>query len=95
MGTETVAVRVLVSGRVTGVGFRYATVDEAERYPGLRGYVRNADFRTVECVLQGSPEDTSAMVDWLRHGPATARVLSCTVTPIAVDAALPPFRVRH
>jgi len=90
---EEIACRVLAHGRVTGVGFRYSTLREAGRYRGLRGYVRNADSRTVECVVQGGREDVKAMVAWLEHGPPGARVTDCKVLKIPVDPTLLPFRI--
>ena len=89
------AKRVRVHGMVTGVGFRYATLREAARYPGLKGYVRNMDARTVECVLQGPPEEVEAMVRWLQHGPPSARVLSREVADLPVRPERPPFRMTR
>lgn len=84
---------VRVSGLVTGVGFRYATLRRAEHCPALRGYVRNADSRTVECLLQGEAAEVQAMVDWLRQGPPYARVLDCQVAEMPLDPNLAPFRI--
>ena len=92
---EEAAYRVLVSGVVTGVGFRYSTLRQAAHYPGLRGYVRNASSRTVECVLQGPENHVRAMIDWLRHGPALARVIECKVSEIPTDPNRRPFRVTY
>lgn len=79
---SSIARRVVVSGRVTGVGFRYATLCEARRYRGLAGYVRNLDHGTVECVLQGEAADVEAVVAWLRCGPPGAHVLTHAVTAV-------------
>jgi len=85
---------VRVSGLVTGVGFRYAALRRAGDCRGLlRGYVRNHDTQTVECLLQGDVAEAEAMVSWLRSGPPSARVLDCEVAEMPVDAALPPFRI--
>jgi len=75
-----VAYRVRVCGEVTGVGFRYSALHEAYQYPGMRGYVRNADAQTVECLLQGETADVRALIAWLRHGPPSAWVSECCVT---------------
>ena len=47
-----VAVRVLVAGRVQGVGFRYYTVRVAAKL-GLAGYVRNLRDGRVEAYAEG------------------------------------------
>lgn len=70
--------RVLVSGRVQGVGFRWAAA-EAARGLGLRGAVRNLRDGRVEAVLDGDAEAVEAMIDWLGHGPPTATVDSAEV----------------
>lgn len=92
---ELKAYRVLVRGIVTGVGFRYSARREAARLGELQGYVRNADMRTVECVVQGPETEVNAMLAWLRHGPPAAEVTSCDVQPIAVAPDLPPFGIAH
>ena len=46
--------RVLYSGDVQGVGFRY-TARELARAAGLAGYVRNLTDGRVELVVEGPP----------------------------------------
>ncbi|MCF7855209.1 MAG: acylphosphatase [Candidatus Pacebacteria bacterium] len=85
--------KVLIQGTVTGVGFRYSTVREARRYGDLRGYVRNKDSRTVECVVQGDEEELTSFVEWLKQGPPGARVQSCEVSELTTSKRLEPFRI--
>jgi acylphosphatase len=70
--------RVVVRGRVQGVGFRWSATDEAERL-GLAGWVENRDDGTVEAVVEGEESAVEAMLAWLRHGPRTARVTGVDV----------------
>lgn len=65
--------RVLVRGRVQGVGFRQAAVSRA-RSLGLSGWVLNRGDGTVEAVFEGATDRVQSMVDWCRRGPAGARV---------------------
>ncbi len=53
--------RVIYSGRVQGVGFRYTTVSLARRYP-LTGYVRNLPDGTVELEVQGEPQAVESLL---------------------------------
>ena len=69
----TVRRRVLVTGRVQGVGFRYA-VSERARTRGLAGWVRNLPSGQVEAVFEGEPSAVEAMVDFCRRGPLGASV---------------------
>ncbi|PVZ94920.1 acylphosphatase [Amnibacterium flavum] len=74
-----VARKVLVSGRVQGVGFRVATVEAARRI-GVAGTVRNLFDGRVEAIIEGAPQVVEQMLDWLRSGPPTARVEQVQVT---------------
>jgi acylphosphatase len=60
--------RALVSGRVQGVGFRWAAALEAERL-GVHGTIVNLADGRVEAVLDGSGPEVDALLQWLRRGP--------------------------
>ena len=53
---ECVRRRVLFSGRVQGVGFRYTTEAVASRFQ-VTGWVRNVRDGRVELVAEGLPDD--------------------------------------
>jgi acylphosphatase len=72
--------RIVVSGRVQGVGFRYALADEA-RARGVEGWVRNRRDGSVEGVLAGPQASVDAVIEWARHGPPAARVTAVDVEP--------------
>ena len=67
------ALRLVITGRVQGVGFRAWTRREARRR-GLRGWVRNRSDGSVEALLQGEAAAVARVVDWARRGPPSARV---------------------
>jgi acylphosphatase len=73
-----------VRGRVQGVGFREACVEQAEAL-GITGWVRNRKDGSVEALLQGHPPQLARMRDWLRHGPPLAAVRELSVTPAPDD----------
>lgn len=64
--------RLLVSGRVQGVGFRAATLRFASQL-GLHGTVRNL-AGGVEIIAEGRESDLARLENWARHGPPGARV---------------------
>jgi acylphosphatase len=68
-----VRVRVVVSGRVQGVGFRQQASARA-RTLGLGGWIVNRPDGTVEAVFEGAPDLVASMVAWCRRGPSGARV---------------------
>ncbi|HET9210495.1 MAG TPA: acylphosphatase [Thermoanaerobaculia bacterium] len=76
--SELRACRIWVSGRVQGVGFRWATRAAARHLGGLVGRVRNLPDGRVEVEVAGEPERIEALRAWLRRGPAGARVTGLT-----------------
>ena len=74
------SLRVVVRGRVQGVGYRDFVYMRA-RFLGLRGYVRNLpDMRSVEVVAEGDRDTLEQLLDYLREGPRGARVDALDVT---------------
>ena len=71
-------VRIMITGRVQGVGFR-AFVEEEARRRGLRGWVRNRSDGAVEAVLGGPTGAVSAAIEACRRGPSSAEVRALDV----------------
>jgi acylphosphatase len=65
--------RVIVQGRVHGVGFRISVARAAETR-GVAGWVRNRGDGAVEAVLEGEPEPVDSVVRFCREGPRGAVV---------------------
>jgi len=65
--------RVVVRGRVHGVGFR-AFVEEEATARALAGFVRNRRDGSVEAVFAGPADIVEAMVAACRRGPPAAWV---------------------
>ena len=68
-----VMVRVLIRGRVQGVGYRAWTACEA-RGRGIAGWVRNRRDGAVEALFAGLEEEVKAMIEACREGPPGARI---------------------
>lgn len=90
--TARIARLAHVSGRVQGVGFRYATRDAADRL-GVTGYARNLVDGRVEVLVDGAPDSVREMLDWLRTGPPTASVIDVEVSD-AESGRFPDFAIR-
>jgi acylphosphatase len=88
----TVATRLIITGRVQGVGFRAWTQREARRR-ALRGWVRNRRDGSVEALIIGAPDAVDALVEICRRGPTLARVDQVTPSP-AEDDGSPDFSER-
>ncbi len=88
-----IARRIIVGGRVQGVGFRHATVGAAQSC-GVAGWVRNRADGTVEVFVQGDADAVARAVDWCRRGPPAARVTAVEVIEAPVDAGCTAFEAR-
>ena len=67
------AVRLTITGRVQGVGYRDWAIRTA-RTLDLRGWVRNRRDGSVEALVAGDEAAVSAMIEACRRGPVSARV---------------------
>jgi acylphosphatase len=72
MSAET-SVRVVIRGRVQGVGFR-AWTEYTALGRGLTGWVRNRRDGSVEALFVGPGEVVVAMIELCGRGPPGARV---------------------
>ncbi len=66
-------VRIIVDGRVQGVGFRYFVADGAKLY-NLHGFVRNLADGKVEIDAEGEGENVHQFLDSCRKGPKYSRI---------------------
>ena len=72
--TQQTALHAIVVGRVQGVYFR-AFVENHATELGLIGYVRNLPSgREVEVMAEGDRDQLEKLLDYLKEGPARARV---------------------
>lgn len=67
------AIRCVIAGRVQGVYYRAATVEQATRLQ-LDGWVKNLPDGGVEVVAAGAPASIAELASWLWQGPPAARV---------------------
>jgi acylphosphatase len=74
--------RVVVHGRVQGVGFRWFVVRNAEAL-GVWGTIRNRPDGAVEAILTSVDKaDMEALIQQIRHGPPASRVERVEVAAI-------------
>ena len=69
----TKTLRLLIRGRVQGVGYRESMRMAAQKL-GCTGWVLNRRDGSVEAVVQGPTTEVDALIAWAHHGPPAARV---------------------
>jgi acylphosphatase len=79
--TAKVARRLVIHGRVQGVGFRYSMYAQALRL-GITGWVRNRVNGTVEATVAGAPDAVEQIVAWSKHGPRGALVTDMQIESV-------------
>jgi len=73
-----IARRVLLAGRVQGVGFRFFA-ERAAREAGVNGWVRNLPDGGVETVAEGEEQAVARYLERVQQGPPGARVTGSRV----------------
>ncbi|MBE3089371.1 MAG: acylphosphatase [Actinobacteria bacterium] len=73
--------KVVLFGRVQGVGFRYFVESIVSKYD-ISGYVRNTFDGKVEIVCQGEEEDLKQFIDEIKKGPAFSAVTDIKIEEI-------------
>jgi acylphosphatase len=85
--------RLLISGIVQGVGYRWSCQRAAQAI-GVTGWVRNLPDGRVEAVAQGTREQVQQLVAWCYRGPEEARVTDIEVAYEETAEELQDFGIR-
>ena len=93
LAVSVLAQRIVVHGRVQGVGYRDAAVQAAFEC-GVHGWVRNRRDGSVEALAQGERAAVERFVVWCRRGPPLARVTDVVATDAEPEEHLSAFEMR-
>ena len=88
-----VARRLLISGRVQGVGFRYFMEARASA-EGVHGWVRNLPDGRVEALIEGDEESVDRVEAAARRGPPSAEVDDVSAEMITPSGRATGFSIR-
>lgn len=83
-GSDRIAKRYFVRGRVQGVGFRYF-IEKSASAVGISGYARNLEDGRVEVYAVGHPEQLSELEGLLWKGPRMADVRGVDMSEASVN----------
>jgi acylphosphatase len=80
------SVRLRITGRVQGVGYRAWMIRQASAF-GLRGWVRNRADGSVEALVAGDEDRVVGMIEACREGPLGARVADVAIADADDDGS--------
>ena len=80
--SETITRRLMIRGRVQGVGYRNYIEYKAGEL-GIKGWVRNRLDGSVEAVVQGAPRAVTTIIECAQRGPRASQVSEVTVSTVA------------
>ena len=83
--------KIVFSGRVQGVGFRFTALNIASRCQ-LKGYVRNVPDNSVEMVAQGSAEMIDECVRDIQDS-FVGSISHIEIEPATPDPKITDFRI--
>ncbi len=86
-------VRLIIGGRVQGVGFRYFVKENAKRF-GVNGYVKNIPGGNVEVDAEGDKDSLDKFLEKCYQGPPQSNVDSFQISDVPVYGYT-RFRIRH
>jgi acylphosphatase len=78
------AVKVIIYGKVQGVGFRNFVFLHAKKL-NIKGYVKNNPDGTVEAVFEGDEDNINKMIELCKRGPERARVNKIDIRDIEIN----------
>ncbi|WP_066630342.1 acylphosphatase [Labilibacter marinus] len=86
-------VRMIICGRVQGVGYRYY-VQEKAKQNGIKGYVRNLPGGEVEVDAEGDRNELSTFILQCKEGPHLSEINNCYIHDIPLYG-FEHFYIKH
>jgi acylphosphatase len=93
-GKEKISVRLLVTGKVQGVYFRF-NLQQIAKKNYVVGWVRNLLDGRVEAFLEGNKGDVDKVIEWSKMGPENARVDEVKTDYLRYEGKFSDFIIQH
>jgi len=87
-------IHIIITGTVTGVGFRWWLKMEAEK-KNIHGFVKNRTEDEVEAVLLGEDKNVDELIKLVRKGPSSARVENLNIQNYQKEYLRKSFDILH
>ncbi len=84
--------KIIISGRVQGVGFRYFIYHNAAKM-NVKGAVENTD-EGVLAIFEGKENDVARLIDVCREGPPGSRVEKISAIREEFSGEFKDFRIK-
>lgn len=86
--------KIILTGRVQGVGFRYFTYSAA-RENNLNGYVKNLPDGSIEILVDGNETAYCRFLQRVLSGPSLARVIENKIIDSPPGESFNKFEIRY
>ncbi|OGZ45410.1 MAG: hypothetical protein A3F26_01280 [Candidatus Ryanbacteria bacterium RIFCSPHIGHO2_12_FULL_47_12b] len=88
-----VRIRIRITGRVQGVGFRYFVRDAARKYY-IKGLVKNNSDGSLEIDAESTRTNILSFIEEIKRGPAFSKVDQCETAVQEKTKGYSAFRVE-
>nr|WP_295972170.1 acylphosphatase [uncultured Bacillus sp.] len=89
-----IQLRIIVSGKVQGVGYRYFSQMKAAQY-GIKGWAKNHTDGSVEIIAAGSNEQLEPFIEDLRKGNPFSKINYMEITEMDHADHFPSFTIKY
>ncbi len=89
-----ICVKLTVSGKVQGVGFRWFIKQQANKL-GINGTVRNLANGNVEIEVEGEEENVNELIRYAKAGPSFSRVSQVNIEKKTLTKIYKSFEVTY
>lgn len=89
-----IQLRIIVSGKVQGVGYRYFSQMKAVQY-GVKGWVKNLPDGSVEIIALGGNDQLEPFIEDLRKGNPFSKINNMEITEMDQMDPFQSFTIKY
>ncbi len=92
---KKIAYRIIYSGSVQGVGFRFTVLRFAHDFDSITGYVKNLPDGSVELLAEGPENEVESLLEDIVSGPHSGHIKKVSANIIPVSSHFSDFSVSY